>query len=70
LHHGDSTIITKRAAAIYQEDRDKPLRKSHENPYIKQLYAEFLGKPCGEKSHHLLHTHYYDKSTKIEKTVE
>ena len=70
LHHGDSTIITKRAAAIYQEDRDKPLRKSHENPYIKQLYDEYLGKPCGEKSHHLLHTHYFDKSTVFEKTTD
>jgi NADP-reducing hydrogenase subunit HndD len=68
LHHGDSSIITKRAAALYQEDKDKPLRKSHENPYIIKLYEEFLGKPCGEKSHHLLHTHYFDKSTQIEGT--
>lgn len=70
LHHGDSSIIKKRAEAIYQEDRDKPIRKSHENPYIIQLYNEFLGKPCGEKSHHLLHTHYFDKSTVIEGVVE
>jgi len=34
------------------------LRKSHENPAIQTLYKEFLGKPLGEKSHHLLHTHY------------
>lgn len=66
LHHGNSQIIKKRAAALYEEDRNKPIRKSHENPYIVKLYEEFLGKPCGELSHHLLHTHYFDKSTKIE----
>ncbi len=47
-----------RIAAIYKEDEGKKLRKSHENPEIKQIYEEFLGKPLGEKSHHLLHTHY------------
>jgi NADP-reducing hydrogenase subunit HndD len=47
-----------RIAAIYKEDEGRPLRKSHENPAITQIYAEFLGKPLGEKSHHLLHTHY------------
>jgi len=47
-----------RIAAIYKEDEGKQLRKSHENPEIKQIYAEFLGEPLGEKSHRLLHTHY------------
>lgn len=47
-----------RIAAIYKEDEGKQLRKSHENPEIKQIYDEFLVKPLGEKSHHLLHTHY------------
>lgn len=65
-HHGDFSKVQKRLAAIYEEDRNKPIRKSHENPYIKQLYEEYLGEPCGEKSHHLLHTHYFDKSEKIE----
>ncbi len=68
FHHGDSEIIKKRFAAIYKEDAGKPIRKSHENPYIQKLYAEFLGEPCGEKSHHLLHTHYFDKSKQIEVT--
>ena len=62
LHHGDSTIIKARHEAIYREDAQKPIRKSHENPYIKQLYEEFLGKPMSEKAHQLLHTHYFDKS--------
>jgi len=47
-----------RIGAIYREDEGKELRKSHENPEIKQLYDQFLGKPLGEKSHHLLHTRY------------
>jgi len=62
LHHGDSAIIKARHEAIYREDALKPIRKSHENPYITKLYEEFLGKPLSEKAHHLLHTHYFDKS--------
>ncbi len=57
-HHGDIEILKARTNAIYEEDRGKPIRKSHENPYIKQLYEEFLGEPYSEKAHHLLHTHY------------
>jgi len=66
LHHGDSEILKKRTAALYREDAGKPIRKSHENPYIIKLYEDFLGKPMSEKAHHLLHTHYFDKSTKVE----
>ena len=69
LHHGDSSIIKARQKAIYAEDAGKTIRKSHENPYIIKLYDEFLGKPLSEKSHHLLHTHYFDKSKPI-RTVE
>jgi NADH-quinone oxidoreductase subunit G/NADP-reducing hydrogenase subunit HndD len=47
-----------RMRAIYAEDAGKPKRKSHENPFVAQLYEEFLGKPLGHKSHELLHTHY------------
>jgi len=65
LHHGKSEIIKKRMEAIYTEDANKPIRKSHENPYIIKLYEEFLGKPLSEKSHHLLHTHYIDRKKKI-----
>ncbi len=64
LHHGDSSVLKARAKAIYSEDEGKTLRKSHENPYIIKLYEEFLGKPLGEKAHHLLHTHYFDKKSK------
>ncbi|MDR2510748.1 MAG: [FeFe] hydrogenase, group A [Spirochaetaceae bacterium] len=48
----------KRRTATFEHDRNLPVRKSHENPNIKKLYSEFLKEPCGEKSHHLLHTHY------------
>ncbi len=57
-HHGNVEILKKRVAAIYSEDKGKKIRKSHENPEIIKLYEEFLGKPYGEKAHHLLHTHY------------
>ena len=53
-----------RAAATYSEDESKVIRKSHQNPAIKTIYAEFLGEPCGHKSHELLHTHYVDRSGK------
>ena len=66
FHHGNFDIIRKRQEAIYREDAGKPIRKSHENPYIQALYKEWLGAPCGEISHHLLHTHYFDKSKHIE----
>ncbi|MCB2195438.1 MAG: [FeFe] hydrogenase, group A [Bacteroidetes bacterium] len=66
IHHGDSSILKARTKAIYAEDAGKPIRKSHENPYIIKLYEEFLGKPMSEKAHHLLHTAYFDKSKKIE----
>jgi NADP-reducing hydrogenase subunit HndD len=62
LHHGDFSILKARQEAIYREDAGKPIRKSHENPFIIELYKEFLGKPLGEKSHHLLHTGYFDRS--------
>jgi iron only hydrogenase large subunit-like protein len=47
-----------RLDAVYREDKNMPLRKSHENPAVKKLYEDFLGEPCGHKSHELLHTHY------------
>ncbi len=62
LHHGNSEILYARANALYREDANKPLRKSHDNPYIQKLYEEYLGKPLGEKSEMLLHTHYFNKS--------
>lgn len=54
-------IRQKRAAGIYTCDRQSQLRKSHDNPAIKELYAEFLGHPLSHKSHQLLHTRYQSR---------
>ncbi len=54
-------LKAERAKALYAEDKAAGLRKSHENPYIKKLYEEYLGEPCGHKSHKLLHTHYQER---------
>jgi NADH-quinone oxidoreductase subunit G/[NiFe] hydrogenase diaphorase moiety small subunit len=52
-------IRTKRAQAIYAEDAGYPVRKSHENPRVLEIYQQFLQEgPCGHKSHELLHTSY------------
>ncbi|HCE42654.1 MAG TPA: NADH:ubiquinone oxidoreductase [Lentisphaeria bacterium] len=56
--HGDTTILEKRRLALYDEDRSKTIRKSHENPYIQKIYREFLGEPGSHLAHELLHTHY------------
>jgi NADP-reducing hydrogenase subunit HndD len=48
-----------RINALYTIDREESVRLSHENESIQRLYKEFLGEPLGEKSHHLLHTHYH-----------
>jgi NADP-reducing hydrogenase subunit HndD len=61
-HHGDASILKKRQIAIYEEDKSKTIRKSHENPHIIKLYEEFLGEPLSEKAHHLLHTAYFDRT--------
>ena len=47
-----------RAKALYSEDEAKVIRKSHENPLMKKIYAEYLGEPGDEKAHHILHTSY------------
>jgi NADH-quinone oxidoreductase subunit G len=57
--HGNYDILRKRANAIYEEDRNKPIRKSHENPAIIKLYDEYLEKPNSELAHKLLHTKYF-----------
>ena len=66
LHHGNSDIIKARWEATYEADKNMPIRKSHENPSIQAIYKEFLGEPCGEKSHELLHTHYFDRKKTVE----
>ena len=60
-HHGDSEIIKKRQAAIYDIDENMAIRKSHENPAIIDLYEKYLGEPMSHRAHELLHTHYSEK---------
>ena len=53
-----SDLNKLRAEALYKEDRSLSLRKSHENPAIKELYKDFLGEPGRHKAHEILHTSY------------
>jgi iron only hydrogenase large subunit-like protein len=50
-----------RIRGIYDADETSEYRCSHQNPLIKQVYAEFLEKPGSHKAHELLHTHYESK---------
>ena len=45
-----------RAKVLYDNDANKTIRKSHENPSIKKVYADFLGEPGSHKAHEILHT--------------
>ncbi|HAI21123.1 MAG TPA: ferredoxin [Clostridiales bacterium UBA8153] len=54
----NTEVRIQRSKGIYQVDRELPLRKSHENPAVDQIYREFLAEPLGHRSHELLHTHY------------
>jgi NADH-quinone oxidoreductase subunit G len=51
-------VRQKRIAGIYNDDVKSTYRCSHQNPYITQIYKQFLGEPNGPKAHKLLHTHY------------
>jgi NADH-quinone oxidoreductase subunit G len=63
---GQPTLATDeirkmRMEGLYKDDREKAIRCSHQNPQIAKIYEDFLGSPCSEKAHHLLHTHYTAK---------
>jgi len=58
LYGNDRSYIEKRAEALYEEDRGKPVRMSHENKEVQTLYDEFIGKPGERRAHELLHTSY------------
>ncbi|MEW5759040.1 MAG: NADH-dependent [FeFe] hydrogenase, group A6 [Candidatus Omnitrophota bacterium] len=57
----DEECLRKRAQALYDIDRGKTIRRSHENPDVQKIYKEFLGRPLGALSHKYLHTHYKPK---------
>ena len=54
-------LKTERAKALYEEDKNLPLRKSHESPVIKTLYEEYFGEPGSHKAHKVLHTTYKER---------
>ena len=57
----NAEIRRARREGLFDCDSANELRKSHENPEIKELYDTWLGKPLGEKAHSLLHTHYHQQ---------
>ena len=57
----DYKIKEGRMEGLYEEDKNLPVRNSHENPEIQKLYKEFLETPGSKLAHHLLHTTYSDK---------
>ncbi len=54
----DSSIVRKRAIALYEESKHKKLRRAHENPVVLEIYKEFLEKPLSEKAEIYLHRSY------------
>jgi NADH-quinone oxidoreductase subunit G/NADP-reducing hydrogenase subunit HndD len=54
----DRASVKARMQALYAIDENEPVRSSHANASIRRLYDEFLIKPLGDRSHHLLHTRY------------
>jgi len=63
----NTEVRLKRIDAVYAEDRGMAMRKSHENPAVKDLYDEFLKEPLGHKSHKLLHTKYTKRGLNTDK---
>jgi len=57
----DLEKIKERTKALYTIDDSESLRTSHSNPYVIRIYKEFLGEPCGHRSHELLHTDYHQR---------
>ena len=53
--------------ALYSKDERATIRLSYENSEIQSIYEQFLGEPCGERAHQLLHTHYQDRSIHFNK---
>lgn len=58
IRSADTDSVRARMKALYNIDKNDNLRFSYKNQSIKRIYEEYLGEPLGEKSHHLLHTHY------------
>ena len=57
-------LRSKRAKALYDEDKKADIRKSHENPAVQKLYKDFFGEPGSHKAHEILHTSYVDRKNR------
>ena len=55
---------SKRAKALYEEDKRAQIRKSHENPAVQKLYNDFFGAPGSHRAHEILHTRYVNRKGK------
>ena len=58
--------VADRMVRMYESDEKNPVRRSHENKQVQELYRDYLEEPCGYISHHLLHTAYVDRSNEVE----
>lgn len=66
----DFGVKLQRMEGIYASDAGNPVRRSHENTEVQKIYKDYLGEPGSHKAHHLLHTHYVDRSKKVAKATE
>ncbi len=57
----DMDIVKKRSLALYRQDENLEMKKAHENPVLKEVYDNFLGKPLSKKAHKYLHTKYFNR---------
>lgn len=67
--HSYQGTSQERQQGLYTIDKNRAIRQSHNNPMIAKLYENYLGKPLGEKSHHLLHTTYRDRKHSIKHSM-
>lgn len=61
----DAEKVADRMQKMYESDAGNPVRRSHENAEVQELYKDYLGEPCGHISHHILHTGYTDRSAEV-----
>ncbi len=67
---GLQAYLTNRLSSIYKHDKEMKIRKSQDNPAVKQLYKEFLDHPNSHMAHRLLHTRYTDRSASVKALKE
>lgn len=68
--HAYQASSMERQKGLYTIDKEAVYRQSHNNPLIQKLYEEYLEKPLGHKSHHLLHTNYIDRKRMVKHTMK